>query len=250
MTDLPRLKAFGIEIAELEGTRKEIVENRRQLHLAEAQLPRLEADVERARGEDTQAAIKARRAGRKDPGARGEEKAQAELDRLRREIAVLQGVDHALTTEAQEILAKHAEEIADRLKATLTDLNHGQLAAISEVETARVQRLQLQSVLAQVSALAPPPEPQGAVGGYAEVLVHHGVESVCRVDEGQVQKVVAFLKAEAGDATERDQLAQQENPVADVFYAGTAGMAVPKGKILYQQRKAERAAAAADTTGG
>lgn len=242
MIQLPPLRTFGVEIAEVEAKRREIVETRRALRLAESQLPQLEQGVERARGEDTQAAIKARRAGRKDPGGRGEEKAQAELDRLRREIAVLQGVDHALTTEAQEILAKHAEEITQRLKEALGEINGGQLAALAEVEAARSRRLQLQSTLAQVSALVPEPEVVAEGGDFVEVLVHHAADSVVRVDENDVQKVFAAIRAEAGDTAQRDELVAMENPVADVLHLGAAGLPRPAAYQRFKERRAERAA--------
>lgn len=243
MIQLPPLKAFGIEIVGLEASRREIVENRRQLRLAEARLLQLEQEVERARVEDTQAAIRARREGKKDPGAKGEEKAQAALDRLRREIAVLQGLDAQLTTEAQQILGEHAGEITQRLKGALAEVNDAQLTALGEVERARSQRLQLSTTLAQVSALIPEPDTVDAEAGpFVEVIHHYDPASVHRVDEGQIRKVFAHLRAEAGDSAQRDELAAQENQPADVFFLGAAGLPRPAGKVYFEQRKAERAA--------
>jgi hypothetical protein len=242
MSALPPLKAHGVEIPTLEDLRKEIRENLRALRLAESQLPQREQGVERARVEDTQASIRARREGKSDPRPKNEEKAQAALDKARREIAVLQGLDTQLTTEAQEILAKHAAEITARLQATLTEANNTQLAALDAVEAARAERLQLSTVLAQVAAVAPPQaEAQGEAGDYVEVLVHHDADSVFRVGEDQVQKVLAFLRGESGDSGPRDQLAAMENPPADVVDFGTS-LPVAAGKVYFEQRRAERAA--------
>jgi hypothetical protein len=250
MTTIPPLKAHGIEIRSLEDLRKEIAENRRELRLAQSQLPQLEQVVEQARLADTRAGVQARRAGKNDPGPKNEQKAQAELDKVRREVAVLQGLDAQLASEGQEILGKHAEEITQKVRATLSEVNESQLAAIAEVEASRARRGQLSNVLAQVAALAPQPEPQAEAGDYVEVLVHHAGDSIRRVDEGQIQKVLACLRAEAGDTGQRDQLAAMESPVADVFHLGAGALPVPEGKIFYEQRKAERTASAADTTGG
>ena len=62
-------------------------------------------------------------------------------------------------------------------------------------------------------------------------------------------EVLAHLRAEAGDTGQRDQIAAQENPVADVFFPGAAGMAVARGRSFFEQRRAERAASAAETNG-
>jgi hypothetical protein len=245
----PPLKAHGILIPELEARRKEIVENRRQLRLAESQLPRFEQGVERARLEDTRAGVRARREGKKDPGPKNEMKAQADRDRLRREIAVLEGLDVELTNEAYGILREHGEEIIQALDDNLKELNDTQLAALAQVAATRSQRLQLQSVLGQVSASIPQPEAQATGGDYSEVLVHRDPGSVLRVDENEVKKVLAHLRAEAGDTGQRDQIAAQENPVADVFFPGAAGMAVARGRSFFEQRRAERAASAAETNG-
>src|SRR5215211_2515075 len=243
--DIPRLRQYGVEIPEVEAKRKEINENHRELRMTQSQLTVLKQQREQARVVDTQAAVKARREGKKDPGARAERKLEAEIEQVTREISVLEGLAAELEAEASELMSEHAEEIQAALIKTLQEINHEQLDALAKVEVARSQRLQLTSTLQKTVAATPaPPVEEGREGGQdtVTIMAHHGMDSIMRVGEDQIQKVLAHLRAEAGDTGQRDMIAEQENPPADVNFAGTAGMAVPAGKAYYEQRKAERVA--------
>jgi hypothetical protein len=75
------------------------------------------------------------------------------------------------------------------------------------------------------------------------VIHHYNPDSVYRVDEGQIRKVFAHLRAEAGDSAQRDELAAMETSSGDdVINLGVAALPVSAGKLYFEQRRAERAA--------
>jgi hypothetical protein len=241
---IPPLRTHGIEIPEIEAKRKELNDNRRALRQAEAKLRQLEAQRQQARQEDTRLAVAAKRKGEKDPGDKNTARVDKEIEKASREVAILQELERQLEQEAGELLADHAAEIRSGLMETLEDLNNSQLLAINRLEESRSQRLQLSNALTQVmGALPPEAAPVPTEGHHTfEVLAHESSQSIMRVDETQIQRVISRLRAEAGDTGQLQEIAAMEYQPDDVFYPCAAGMGRPEGLKYFQQRQAERAA--------
>jgi hypothetical protein len=246
MTNLPPLKAFGVEIEEIEAKRKEIHENHRALRQAEVALTQLESQRSQAEAEDILTAVAARRKGQKDPGNKRQDRLEKHIQAAQREVEVLRSLQEELDQEAWELMRAHASEISEALGARLKDLNRRQLGAISELEAIRSQRQGTLRTLETVSAFTPreQPEAQGNGTDTFEVFVHN-TANFHRLDDQQLQKAMAQLKAEAGHREELHALIDQDQGTQDIFFPGTAGMRKPLGRVAFEERQAAREAARA-----
>jgi hypothetical protein len=244
MMNLPPLKAHGVEIEEIENKRREMNENRRALRQAQAQLAQLEAQRELARAQDLTAAIHAKKANKPDPGTKNEDRLEKKITAAQREANVLQGLQVDLEQEAWEIMREHAHEITQTLSANLRRVNEAQLGAISQLENARSQRQQMLRTLEQVEGFAPVEtvEDQGPGQDYVELGGIHHTGSVRQIDDHDIMKVMAQLKAEAGDDAELQSIAEQEQGTADLFAPGPSVMRMTAGRQEFERRKAERLA--------
>lgn len=252
MTNLPPLKAFGVEVAEMENKRSEMNENRRALRQAEVALTQLQNQREQAKVEDIRDAVTAKRAGKKDPGDKHQKKLAAEIEKAQREVDVLKGLQTDLEQEASELMRDHTSEISEALGANLKDLNTRQLEAITQLEAVRAQRQGTLRTLETVSSFAPPEQPEAQGNGVDtfEVVVHNRA-NFHRLDDQQLQKVIAQLKAEAGRRGDLQALVQQEHGTQDIYFPGTASLHKPPGRVAFEERKAAREAArAAEGSGG
>jgi hypothetical protein len=240
--NLPPLRAHGVEIKQIEDKRTELNQNRRERRMAEVQLRQLEASVEQARMQDTQAAVRARRENRKDPGPRHENKLRAQIEKLTREVSVLEGLGAELEAEARDLMRDHAQQITEALRANLGRINEAQLGALSQLENARSQRQELLRTLGHVDAFVPVEavEDQGPGRDYTELGGIHGTKSIRQMDDHDVMRVLAQLRAEAGDVAELETMAAQEQPVVDIYFPGASGLPKPAGRIAFEQRRAER----------
>jgi hypothetical protein len=241
---LPPLRAHGVEIPEIEAKRKEINENRRELREAQAHLRSLEGRMQQARDEDTQAAIVAKRQGAKDPGPKAEKKLQGEIEKARREVRVLEGISHELAYEASDLLAEHAETILEGLMGTLQEHNSAQLEALARVDAARSARAQLANTLSRVRAVIEEEEPLPGPAGDRMEVFNFNLQNLMRVEEPQIQRVLAHLRAESGDTRQRDQIVAQEDVMADENNVVdlTLESARPEGFDYFKIRRAARLA--------
>jgi hypothetical protein len=145
----------------------------------------------------------------------------------------------------------HASEISEALGANLKDLNTRQLEAITQLEAIRTQRQGTLRTLETVSSFAPPeqPEAQGNGTDTFEVVVHNRA-NFHRLDDQQLKKVIAQLKAEAGRREDLQSFIQQEQGTQDIFFPGTASMPKPPGRVAFEERRAAREAERAGVDGG
>jgi hypothetical protein len=252
MTQIPPLRAHRVEIPEIEAQRKEIHANHRELRMAEVRLTQLGNRREQAEVEDARDAVAAKRAGKKDPGDKHQKKLEGEIEKAQREVDVLKGLQTELEQEAWELMRDHAHEITEALNTNLEDLNTRQLEAITQLEAVRAQRQGTLRTLETVSSFTPPeqPEAQGNGTDTFEVVVHNRA-NFHRLDDQQLQKVIAQLKAEAGHREDLQSFIEQEQGTQDIFFPGTASMPKPPGRVAFEERKAAREAArAAEGNGG
>jgi hypothetical protein len=245
MTNLPPLKVHGVHIGAIEDKRSELNENRRALRLAESVLTQLESQREQAKAEDVMAAVHAKRAGKKDPGPKAEKKLEDQIQQASREITVLKGLQDELESEAYDLMRENAGEIAQALGENLEALNTRQLEAITQLEATRGSRQALLRTMEMVGAYDPSFASEAAAEpgpgqDYFEVFAHHTTDSIMRINDQQLQKVIAQLRAEAGHREDLQAVVEQEQGTQDVFFPGTAGMPRPAGYERFMERKAER----------
>jgi hypothetical protein len=251
VTNLPPLKVHGVEIADVESKRQEMNENRRALRTAEVLLHQLENQTEQAKSEDVLAAVHARREGKKDPGNRRQKQLETQIERARREVVLLEGLQTELEDEAHHLMRENSAEINRSLGESLEALNTRQLEAIAALEATRSQRQGLLRTMEMAGAFAPSeqPEVQGTGSDYFEVI-RHDTNTLFRINDQELGKVVAQLKAEAGHREDLQAVVEQEQGTQDVFFAGTAGMPRPAGYQHFLERKAAREAERARGDGG
>jgi hypothetical protein len=251
MTTLPPLKAHGVEIAAIEAKRSEMNENRRALRQAEVALTQLENQRPQAEAEDILTAVAARRKGQKDPGNKRQDRLEKQIQAAQRDVDVLRSLQAELEQESWELMRGHASEISESLNANLKDLNTRQLEAITQLEAIRAQRQGTLRTLETVSSFAPPEQPEAQGNGVDtfEVVVHNRA-NFHRLDDQQLQKVIAQLKAEAGHREDLQSFIQQEQGTQDIFFPGTASMPKPPGRVAFEERKAAREAERARVDGG
>jgi hypothetical protein len=244
MTQIPPLRAHGVEIPEIEAQRKEIHANHRELRMAEVRLTQLGNRREQAKVEDTRDAVAAKRAGKKDPGDKHQKKLEGEIEKGQREVDVLKGLQTELEQEAWELMREHSAEIIRALNENLENLNAIQLKAISQLETVRAERQGTLRALEMVGRFVPTevPEAEGPGQDYWELSLNHNTSTLFKMDDQAIGRTLAQLKAEAGHREELESIAAQEQDTVDVFFPGTASLPQPEGYKLFLQRKAERTA--------
>jgi hypothetical protein len=244
MTQLPPLKAHGVEIQEIESKRAQMNENRHALRQAEVRLQQLENSREQAKQEDVKAAVAAKRKGQKDPGDKNANRLEKQIQLARREVDVLRSLQTELEQESWELMREHSAEIIRALNENLKNLNAIQLKAISQLETVRAERQGTLRALEMVGGFVPTevPEAQGPGQHYTELALHHTRDSVFKMDDQVIARVMAQLKGEAGFREELEAIAEQEQGTVDVFFPGTASLPRPAGYERFMERKAEREA--------
>lgn len=244
MTNLPPLKAHGVDVEEIEKKRQEMNENRHALRQAEVRLQQLENQRPQAQGEDIVSAVAARRKGEKDPGDRRQKKLEGGIEKAQREVDVLKGLQTELEQEAWELMHDHASEISAALNDNLKGLNTRQLEAITQLEAIRSERQGTLRSLELVGGFAPTeqPEAEGPGQDYWELSLHHNSTNLFKLDDAAIQRVIAQLRAEAGHREELETIAAQEQGTQDVFFPGAASLPRPAGYEHFLQRKAEREA--------
>jgi hypothetical protein len=162
--EIPRLKAYGVEIPEIEEKRKEINETTRELRMAETRVHQLEGQRENARFQDTRQGLKAKRRGKRDPGTKHQDKLEGEIAAAKRECEILSALLAELEGETRDLVTEHSHTILEGLRAAQRELDQEQLKALETLSTTRATRQGLQQSLDKVAAVAeapPSPEPQG-----------------------------------------------------------------------------------------
>ena len=245
MTQIPPLKAHGVHFEEIESKRQEMNENRHALRQAEVRLQQLENQRPQAQSEDIVSAVAARRKGQKDPGNRRQKKLEEEIERARREVDVLKGLQTELEQESWELMREHSAEIIRALNENLEHLNAIQLKAISQLETVRAERQGTLRALEVVGGFVPAahPEAQGPGQHYTELGLHHNRSNLFKLDDAAIQRMMAQLRGEAGHREELETIAAQEQGTQDVFFPGAASLPQPPGYQHFLARKAKRAEA-------
>jgi hypothetical protein len=246
MTNLPPLKAHGVEISAIEEKRSEMNTNKRALRQAEVRLQQLENGREQAKQGDVKAAVAAKRKGQKDPGDKHQRKLEAEIEKTQREVNVLNGLQTELEQEAWQLMRDHASEISAALNDNLKELNDRQLEAISRLEAIRSERQGTLRTLGMVGgfAAAANPEAQGPGQHYTELALHHNSTNLFKLDDQAIGRVMAQLRGEAGHREELEAIVAQEQGTQDVFFPGAANLSQPPGYQHFLARKAKRVAEA------
>jgi hypothetical protein len=241
MMSLPPLRAHGVDIPEIESKRKELHETHRALRMAESALMQLQQRREQAQAEDITAAVHAKRKGAKDPGDRHQKALETKIKKQQREISVLKGLESELTSEAFELMRDHAQEILDTLRENLKGLNEHQLEAIMKLEAVRSSRQALLRAADQVNMFVPSElaYEQGSGTDILEVVVHSRANF--EMNDQQMQKALAQLRAECGAPEQLEAIREQEDPgTTDVFFP--ISLKKPAGRIAFEERRAEREA--------